>query len=78
MFDSFTANANSLYHKNMVRVYCVMLIRIDDAHYENSFGAAVGQPYWIGEEHDKHPQNATVTELSAIDNPHEAEACFLP
>jgi len=40
---------------------------------QQSFRAAVGQPYWIGEEHDNRPQNATVTELSAIDNPHEAE-----
>jgi hypothetical protein len=45
-------------------------------HLQNSFGPAVGQPYWIGEEHGKDPQTAAVAELSAIDNPHETEACF--
>jgi len=43
-----------------------------------SFGSAVGQAYWIGEEHHNQPQITTVAELSAIENPHEAEACFLP
>ena len=51
---------------------------IDDDFYETSFGTVVGQPYWIGEHAEKQSQNATVTELSAIDNPHEAEACCFP
>jgi len=45
----------------------------ETAMLQRSFGAAVGQPYWIGEEHSNHPQTTTVTELSTIENPHEAE-----
>ncbi|XP_039824578.1 uncharacterized protein LOC120686439 isoform X6 [Panicum virgatum] len=45
----------------------------ETALLHQSFGSAVGQAYWIGEEHHNQPQITTVAELSAIENPHEAE-----
>ena len=60
------------------RFHAIGLVQIAHDYLQNSFGAAVGQPYWIGEEHSNHPQTTTVAELSTIENPHEAEACFLP
>jgi len=45
----------------------------ETALLKQSFGSAIGQPYWIGEGYENRHQNTTVTDLAAIDNPHEAE-----
>ena len=55
-----------------------MLIYIAFASLECSFGTAIGQPYWVGEQQGSRPQDTTVADLSGIDNPHEVEAFSYP
>lgn len=40
---------------------------------QQSFGTAIGLPYWVGEQQGSRPQDTTVADLSGIDNPHEVE-----